>query len=86
MAYIWVTKRHTNEFMTLAEKKSSFLRDTKASLNTMSFEGIRPLEELTQVYEYLFNQFVLVGKAIRARELHHKHFYSRTWTTATRLF
>ncbi|KAK4178014.1 hypothetical protein QBC36DRAFT_288971 [Triangularia setosa] len=41
--------------MPLAERKPPFLRDAKASLSNILFEGIQTQEELTEVHEFLFN-------------------------------
>ncbi|KAK4187166.1 hypothetical protein QBC35DRAFT_385541 [Podospora australis] len=60
----------------LAQNEPAYLRNSKVSLATQTFEGIQTQDELQEVHEYLFDQYILLGKVISARKLHHKHFYS----------
>ncbi|KAK4213764.1 hypothetical protein QBC37DRAFT_440623 [Rhypophila decipiens] len=60
----------------LAAQEPAFLRKTKKSLVAQTFEDIQTEEELQEVHTYLFKRYVLLGKVISARNLHHKHFYS----------
>ncbi|KAM7215461.1 hypothetical protein V8F06_009127 [Rhypophila decipiens] len=69
-------KRRNAELDALAAQEPAFLRKTKKSLVAQTFEDIQTEEELQEVHTYLFKRYVLLGKVISARNLHHKHFYS----------
>ncbi|KAM7183928.1 hypothetical protein V8F20_012427 [Naviculisporaceae sp. PSN 640] len=69
-------KRRNAELDALAAREPAFLRNTKKSLVSQTFEDIQTEAELQEVHNYLFKQYVLLGKVISARNLHHRHFYS----------
>lgn len=75
-------KRRNAELDALAAQEPAFFlrarknKNKKPSLVSETFEDIQTEAELQQVHHYLFKQYVLLGKVISARNLHHKHFYS----------
>ncbi|KAK3303235.1 uncharacterized protein B0T15DRAFT_495800 [Chaetomium strumarium] len=69
-------KRRNAELDALAATAPAFLRKSKASLASQTFEQLTSETEVSEVHEYLFKQYVLLGKVIAARKIHHKHFYS----------
>ncbi|KAG8162053.1 hypothetical protein KVR01_007818 [Diaporthe batatas] len=42
----------------------------------LSFKNLKDPAELHEIQEHLFDQYVLLGQVIAARQLHHKHFFS----------
>jgi hypothetical protein len=53
-----------------------YLKKAKVPLANQTFEDIEDEETLRRVHSYLFGKYVLIGKVIDARKLHHTHFYS----------
>ncbi|KAK4148517.1 hypothetical protein C8A00DRAFT_19662 [Chaetomidium leptoderma] len=68
-------KRRNAELDALANQEPVCLGGSKTPLASWTFEGIVSEEQLREVHEYLFRQYVLLGKVISARKLHHKHFF-----------
>ncbi|KAL7793752.1 hypothetical protein V8C37DRAFT_76209 [Trichoderma ceciliae] len=54
----------------------SYLRKAKVPLANQTFEDIEDKETLRAVHSHLFEKYVLLGKVIDARKIHHTHFYS----------
>ncbi|KAJ4302088.1 hypothetical protein N0V88_002224 [Collariella sp. IMI 366227] len=69
-------KRRNAELDALAAQEPPFLHASKASLASQTFKSLASEPEVHAVHEYLFQQYVLLGKVISARKLHHKHFFS----------
>ncbi|KAK4095743.1 hypothetical protein N658DRAFT_511804 [Parathielavia hyrcaniae] len=69
-------KRRNAELDDLAAQAPDFLRASKTPLASLTFEGLTTEEQTRDMHEYLFRQYVLLGKVISARKLHHKHFFS----------
>lgn len=69
-------KRRNLALDELAQNEPAYLRDAKVSLASQTFEDIQTADKLHEIHEHLFKQYVLLGKVISARKLHHKHFYS----------
>jgi hypothetical protein len=70
-------KRRNAELNALAHRQPAYLlRNSNTSFASQTFEGIGSEDEVHEVHEYLFGQYVLLGKVISARKLHHKHFFS----------
>jgi hypothetical protein len=69
-------KRRNAELDALAGHEPSCLRGSKTPLARQTFDGVTSEDHIHEVHEYLFGQYVLLGKVIAARKLHHKHFFS----------
>ncbi|KAL7920477.1 hypothetical protein ACQKWADRAFT_314862, partial [Trichoderma austrokoningii] len=54
----------------------SYLKKAKVTLANQTFEDIKDESTLRAVHSHLFEKYVLIGKVIDARKLHHTHFYS----------
>ncbi|KAH7161235.1 hypothetical protein EDB81DRAFT_879566 [Dactylonectria macrodidyma] len=52
------------------------LKESPIPLANQTFESIDDQKTLQEILSHLFEQYVLLGKVIDARKLHHKHFYS----------
>jgi hypothetical protein len=61
----------------LTEQAPPYLQSKEAPLANEIFEDISDGSILNQVHSRLFLEYVLLGKVIDARKLHHKHFYPR---------
>lgn len=53
-----------------------FLKGSETPLANENFSSLDEEKTLREVHSYLFDKYVLIGKVIDARKLHHKHFYS----------
>ncbi|KAK3680976.1 hypothetical protein B0T22DRAFT_523758 [Podospora appendiculata] len=69
-------KRRNAELDALAGKEPAFLRESKTALVSQTFAGVKSESELHEIHDFLFGQYVFLGKVISARKLHHKHFFS----------
>ena len=69
-------KRRNAELDARAAQEPAFLHASKTALASSTFDAIVSEDQVREVHEYLFGQYVLLGKVIAARKLHHKHFFS----------
>ncbi len=69
-------KRRNAQLDALMADPPRCLKGSKISLANQTFEEVTEEAELCQLRAFLFNQYVLLCKVIRARKLHHEHFYS----------
>ncbi len=68
-------KRRNAALDSLADRQPERLRVAKVPLGLQTFEDVEQESELQELHGYLLDQYVLLGKVISARKLHHKHFY-----------
>jgi hypothetical protein len=59
----------------LDDESPPYLKKAKTLAN-QTFEDIEDESTLRVVHSHLFEKYVLIGKVIDARQLHHTHFYS----------
>lgn len=70
-------KRRNAELDTLSAEGPPFLVNNSATPPAnLSFKNLKDPAELHEIQAHLFKQYVLLGKVIAARQLHHKHFFS----------
>ena len=69
-------KRRNARLDALMRQTPEFLRNSKIPLSNQSFGDIVSEAELHEIRTFLFAQYVLLCKIIKARRLHHDHFYS----------
>ncbi|KAK1239980.1 hypothetical protein MKX08_007422 [Trichoderma sp. CBMAI-0020] len=69
-------KRRNASLDALDDESPSYLKKAKITLANQKFEDIEDEGTLRVVHSHLFEQYVLIGKVIDARKLHHTHFYS----------
>jgi len=71
-------KRRNAELDALDQKEPAFLRNAKVSLVNQNFEGLTEehVHELQEIHTFLFKQYVLLRKVIKARKIHHQSFYT----------
>ncbi|KAF1830577.1 hypothetical protein BDW02DRAFT_558680 [Decorospora gaudefroyi] len=67
-------KRRNAELDTLP--LPSYLATKKASIITQDFTDTTEEATLREVHDYLFRRYNLVDRVIRARKLHHSHFFA----------
>ncbi|KAF2963908.1 hypothetical protein GQX73_g9656 [Xylaria multiplex] len=68
-------KKRNAQLDGLAEKAPQYLKSSETPLANETFERVQDDTALNEIHAHLFNEYVLLGKVIDARKLHHKHFY-----------
>ncbi|KAL6855650.1 hypothetical protein J3F83DRAFT_753815 [Trichoderma novae-zelandiae] len=69
-------KRRNAELDALEADPPAYLKTSKVPLANQTFEDVGDHETLRTLHSHLFDRYVLTGKVIDARKLHHTHFYS----------
>ncbi|KAK0637426.1 hypothetical protein B0T17DRAFT_588285 [Bombardia bombarda] len=72
-------KRRNLELDALTASEPAFLKASaakKTALVSQTFAEVSSESELHELHDHLFRHYVLLGKVISARKLHHKHFFS----------
>ncbi|PTB63083.1 hypothetical protein BBK36DRAFT_1182780 [Trichoderma citrinoviride] len=69
-------KRRNAALDALEANPPTYLKTSKVPLANQTFEDVNDQETLQELHSHLFNRYVLTGKVIDARKLHHTHFYS----------
>lgn len=70
-------KRRNAELDRLGAEGPPFLvKNSATPPANLSFKNLKDPSELHEIQAHLFKQYVLLGKVIAARQLHHKHFFS----------
>lgn len=70
-------KRRNAELDKLSAEGPPFLvKNSATPPANLSFKNLKDPIELHEIQANLFKQYVLLGKVIAARQLHHKHFFS----------
>ncbi|KAI0197641.1 hypothetical protein F4808DRAFT_473678 [Astrocystis sublimbata] len=59
----------------LADQAPQYLKSSSTPLANEAFENVADEDVLEEIHSHLFKEYVLLGKVIDARKLHHKHFY-----------
>ncbi|KAI1754831.1 hypothetical protein F4782DRAFT_528188 [Xylaria castorea] len=67
-------KRRNAQLDGLAEQAPPYLT-SKTPLSNETFEHVQDETVLNEINAHLFSEYVLLGKVIDARKLHHKHFF-----------
>lgn len=68
-------KRRNAQLDGLAEQAPEYLKSSETPLANENFEHVQEETILNQIHSHLFSEYILLGKVIDARKLHHKHFY-----------
>lgn len=70
-------KRRNAELDALDSGTPAFLKQQgDGPVGNVSFKSIKDASELQPIHDHLLRQYLLLGKVIAARQLHHKHFFS----------
>jgi hypothetical protein len=69
-------KKRNAQLDKLVKSMPKFLVDTKTALNNQAFEEVDSEVTLRELHSYLFTRMNLLGSVIRARKLHHSHFFA----------
>jgi hypothetical protein len=69
-------KKRNQELDRLAEHQPPYLANNKTSIVVQEFKDVEDETTLQALHEYLFEKYVLLGRVIKARKLHHSHFYA----------
>ncbi|KAF1961597.1 hypothetical protein CC80DRAFT_462884 [Byssothecium circinans] len=69
-------KKRNAELDTLSENPPSYLATSKTSLVVQEFKDVDEEDVLRQLHGYIFKRYVLLERVIKARKLHHSHFYA----------
>ncbi|KAL7625951.1 hypothetical protein AAE478_002720 [Parahypoxylon ruwenzoriense] len=72
--YIGYKKRNA-KLDALSDSAPPYLRAAKVPLANETFEEVSDERVLREIHAHLCHEYVLLGKVIDARKLHHKHFY-----------
>ncbi|KAI1456677.1 hypothetical protein F4805DRAFT_467878 [Annulohypoxylon moriforme] len=67
-------KRRNAKLDALSENLPPYLRDSQIPLANETFD-VHDEQTLREIHAHLYQEYVLLGKVIDARKLHHKHFY-----------
>lgn len=68
-------KRRNLKLDALSEQAPAYLQHADVPLANDDFEKVDDEGVLKDIHGHLFESYVLLGKVIDARKLHHKHFY-----------
>ncbi|OTA94692.1 hypothetical protein M434DRAFT_394488 [Hypoxylon sp. CO27-5] len=68
-------KRRNAKLDALSDNAPPYLRAAKIPLANETFENVKDEKTLRDIHAHLYQEYVLLGKVIDARKLHHKHFY-----------
>ncbi|KAK9414658.1 hypothetical protein SUNI508_10941 [Seiridium unicorne] len=68
-------KRRNAKLDNLSDNAPVYLKEAKVPLGNDCFEIITEVKVLQEIHDHLFEEYVLLGKVVDARKLHHKHFY-----------
>ncbi|KAI0378676.1 hypothetical protein F5Y04DRAFT_143384 [Hypomontagnella monticulosa] len=68
-------KRRNAKLDALSNNPPSYLRDATVPLANETFQDVHDEKILREIHDHLYQEYVLLGKVIDARKLHHKHFY-----------
>ncbi|KAI9736221.1 MAG: hypothetical protein M1834_001107 [Cirrosporium novae-zelandiae] len=60
----------------LDKSPPKYLAESSVALANQTFEDLESEPELNEIQSYLNLKYVLLGRVIRARKLHHAHFFS----------
>ncbi|KAF7184910.1 hypothetical protein HII31_13722 [Pseudocercospora fuligena] len=71
-------KRRTEELDRLNAAPPAYLAASKSSLRNETFSAVDSENALAELQKYLYRKYNLLERVIRARKLHHAHFYSQT--------
>ncbi|KAF7560550.1 hypothetical protein G7046_g3593 [Stylonectria norvegica] len=69
-------KRRNARLDALENEAPPYLKIARVALANDNFDTLDDEKTLREVHSHLFDKYVLLGKIIDARKLHHKHFYS----------
>ena len=69
-------KRRNAQLDALPKSAPPYLESSSTPLANMAFEDVDDDSTLQSIHAHLFQEYVLLGRVIDARRLHHKHFYS----------
>ncbi|OTA99348.1 hypothetical protein M426DRAFT_325209 [Hypoxylon sp. CI-4A] len=68
-------KRRNAKLDALVENVPPYLQAAKVPLANETFSEVSSEKGLREIHDHLYQEYVLLGKVIDARKLHHKHFY-----------
>lgn len=69
-------KKRNQELDRLAQVLPPFLANTKTSLVVQDFQDVKDEGTVQELHKYLFSKYILLDRVIKARKLHHSHFYA----------
>lgn len=69
-------KRRNAQLDALPKSAPPYLESSSTPLANVAFEDVDDEGTLQSIHAHLFQEYVLLGRVIDARRLHHKHFYS----------
>ncbi|KAI1654605.1 hypothetical protein F4813DRAFT_398932 [Daldinia decipiens] len=68
-------KRRNARLDALSDNAPLYLKSAKVPLANETFGDVSDETVLREIHAHLYQEYVLLGKVIDARKLHHKHFY-----------
>jgi hypothetical protein len=71
-------KRRNAQLDALIANPPSYLADSRKKLASQNFSDVEDEKTIDEIHHYLFKKYTLLDQVIKARKLHHKHFYTLT--------
>lgn len=71
-------KKRNSQLDALNAALPDYLVKSGTSIRNETFAAVKDEKTLNELYHYLFKKHNLLDRVIRARKLHHAHFYSQT--------
>lgn len=69
-------KRRNLELDQLSDNPPPYLAATKTSIVVQQFQDVHDEEVLREIHSYIFQKYILLDRVIKARKLHHSHFFA----------
>jgi hypothetical protein len=71
-------KRRNAQLDELMASQPEYLTQSRAKLANEDFAAVGDAQVLQDIYSHLFKVYGLVDRVIKARKIHHSHFYAET--------
>ncbi|OAL39832.1 hypothetical protein AYO20_00744 [Fonsecaea nubica] len=77
-AYTKATKRRNAQLGALSASPPQYLANSGTKLANENFVAVKDGAVLREIHHHLFKRYALSDRVIKARKLHHGHFYAQT--------
>lgn len=71
-------KRRNAQLDALIASPPSYLADSRKKLASQNFSDVEDEKIINEIHQDLFKKYALLDQVIKARKLHHKHYYALT--------
>jgi hypothetical protein len=69
-------KKRNAELDVISEKQPEYLSSKKGSIAAQDFTDVEDEATLREIHDHVFKRYNLLDRVIRARKLHHSHFFA----------